>query len=61
MALAKVTSNLAENNRGLAQVYQLTLPGDQGVLIGVAMAPVDEDDKYYNDVFQMSVVEYCAS
>ena len=57
MALAKVTSNLAENNRGLAQVYQLTLPGDQGVLIGVAMAPLDEDDKYYNDVFQMSVVD----
>lgn len=57
LAQAKVTSNLAENNRGLAQVYQLTLPGDQGVLIGVAMAPLDEDDKYYNDVFQMSVVD----
>ena len=57
-AVDTVAARLADNTLGLSQVYRLELPEQDAVLFGVAMAPEGEDDKYYNDEYQMSVVDF---
>ena len=56
-ALATVAARLADNDAGLSQVYRVRLPARQGVLFGVAMQPDGDANKYYNDAYQMSVVD----
>lgn len=55
-AVSAVAAKLQSGANGLSSVYQLTLP-DGAVLFGVAMQPEAHDDRYYNDSYQMSVVD----
>ena len=55
-ALSAVAGGLADNAVGLAEVYRLNV-GD-ATLFGVSMKGPEEDDKYYDDAFQMSIVDF---
>lgn len=55
-AVAAVAAKLQMGANGLSSVYQLALPSGD-VLFGVAMQPQAHDDRYYNDSYQMSVVD----
>ena len=57
-AVAAVDAGLANNAVGLTQVYRLELPDMDAVLYGVAMKGAGDDDKYYDDTYQMSVVDF---
>lgn len=56
LAVDTVAARLREGSKGLTCVYQLALP-DGSVLFGVAMQPEADADRYYNDAYQMSVVD----
>jgi len=56
LALEAVASGLANNTVGLTEVYRLDM-GD-ATLFGVSMKGPREDDKYYDDAFQMSIVDF---
>ena len=55
-AVAAVDAGLANNAVGLTPIYRLELPDMDAVLYGVAMK--SDDDKYYDDAYQMSVVDF---
>lgn len=57
-AVAAVDAGLAGNTVGLTPVYRLELPEIDAVLYGVAMKGGAGDDKYYDDTYQMSVVDF---
>ena len=59
-AVAVVDAALAANAVGVKQIYRLELPDIGAVLYGVSMKGVSDDDKYYDDAYQMSVVDFKA-
>lgn len=59
-AVAAVDASLASNEVGVKQVYRLELPDSGGVLYGVSMKGEGDDNKYYDDAYQMSVVDFQA-
>jgi len=57
-ALAAVAAGLASNENGLGKVFRLDLTEQNAVLFGVSMAPDGDEDKYFNDAYQMSIVDF---
>ena len=57
-AIAAVDKGLANNQDGLSQVYRLAIPDSDIVVYGVAMLPDGEDNKAFNDAYQMSIVDF---
>ena len=57
-AVKAVESNLASNKHGIGKVYRIDLPGKEETVFGVSMKGVTPEDKYYDDKFQMSVVDF---
>lgn len=58
MAVETVAARLADNELGLGEVYRLELPEQGAVLFGVSMAPEGEDNRYFSDRYQMSIVDF---
>jgi len=56
-AVDAVINGLATNGIGLGEVYRIEL-GEDATMFGVSMRGIDEDAKYYDDAFQMSVVDF---
>ncbi len=57
-AVKAVEKNLASNKHGIAKVYRIDIPGKEETVFGVSMKGVTPEDKYYDDKFQMSVVDF---
>jgi uncharacterized protein (DUF302 family) len=57
-AVKAVEKHLASNKHGIAKVYRIDIPGKEETVFGVSMKGVTPDDKYYDDKFQMSVVDF---
>jgi len=57
-AIAAVEAGLAANTQGVANLYRLDLPRENASVFGVSMGPGAEDDKYRDDAFQMSIVDF---
>lgn len=56
-ALAAVEKNLKKDD-GVEPLYRIDMPGKDVTIIGVSMAAGEEGDKYMDDAFQMSVVDF---
>ena len=57
-AVAAVSAGLADASNGVTEIYRLNLDGDT-LLLGVAMSGGgDDDNKYWDDSYQMSVVDF---
>ncbi len=59
-AVAGVDAALAANAVGVKPVYRLELPDIDAVIYGVSMQAVSEDNTFYDDAYQMSVVDFKA-
>lgn len=57
-SVSAVEQGLANNDIGLGQVYKLPLAGGETVLFGVSMTGPSEKEQYYDDAFQMSIVDF---
>lgn len=57
-AVKAVEKHLASNKHGIAKVYRIDIPGKEETVFGVSMKGVTPEDKYYDDKFQMSVVDF---
>jgi hypothetical protein len=57
-ALSAVRSGLIANTVGLASLYELALPREETVLFGVSMQGPTDDDRYYDDSYQLSIVDF---
>jgi len=57
-AVKAVEKNLASNKHGIGKVYRIDIPGKEETVFGVSMKGVTPEDKYYDDKFQMSVVDF---
>ena len=53
-----VEKNLASNKAGIRQVYRIDIPGKEETIYGVSMQAPAGGDKYYDDKFQMSVIDF---
>ena len=56
-AVAAVEKNL-EKDDGVEPLYRIDMPGKDVTIIGVSMQAGPEGDKYMDDAFQMSVVDF---
>lgn len=57
-AVKAMEKNLASNKHGIGKVYRIDIPGKEETVFGVSMKGVTPEDKYYDDKFQMSVVDF---
>ncbi|HSH30918.1 MAG TPA: hypothetical protein VK971_13510 [Thiohalobacter sp.] len=56
-AVAAVEKNLGKDD-GVEPLYRIDMPGKDVVVIGVSMTAGEDGDKYMDDAFQMSVVDF---
>ena len=57
-AVAAVVKGLAAHAGGTTQVYRIDIPGSKQTLFGVAMSSKDTGNKYMDDTFIMSEIDY---
>ena len=57
-ALDAVRTGLANNTVGVSSLYEVTLDRANSALFGVSMVGEGEDDKYHDDAYQMSIVDF---
>jgi len=57
-AVAQIEKGLKASAGGVSQVYRVDIPGRDQVLFGVAMKAAATGDKYGDDAFIMSVVDF---
>lgn len=57
-AIKSVDTGLADNKYGVSKVYRVDVPGKQESLFGVAMKGATEADKYMDDRFIMSEIDF---
>jgi hypothetical protein len=57
-AVDVVEKNLAKNLGGASKVYRIDIPGTEQVLFGVGLKAPSEDEKYYDDKFIMSEIDF---
>jgi len=57
-AVAQIEKGLKASAGGVSQVYRIDIPGRDQVLFGVAMKASAKGDKYGDDAFIMSVVDF---
>ena len=57
-AVQSVDAKLTANDNGVTKVYRVDVPGKQESLFGVAMKGVTEADKYMDDRFIMSEIDF---
>jgi len=57
-AVKAVEKNLKSNKVGVRQLYRIDIPGKQETVFGVSMRAPEDGDKYMDDAFQMSVVDF---
>jgi hypothetical protein len=57
-AVKSVDTGLADNKYGVSKVYRVDVPGKQESLFGVAMKGATENDKYMDDRFIMSEIDF---
>lgn len=57
-AVQSVDAKLTANDNGVTKVYRVDIPGKQESLFGVAMKGVAEADKYMDDRFIMSEIDF---
>jgi hypothetical protein len=57
-ALNAVEKGLAANKNGVSKVYRVDVPGKQEVLFGVGMKGATEAQKYMDDKFIMSEIDF---
>ena len=57
-ALEAVRAGLSSNTAGVATLYEVALDRPDTVLFGVSMAGEGDDDKYHDDAYQMSIVDF---
>ncbi|HSH30804.1 MAG TPA: hypothetical protein VK971_12925 [Thiohalobacter sp.] len=56
-AVAAVEKNLQKDD-GVEPLYRIDMPGKDVTVIGVSMSAGEDGDKYMDDAFQMSVVDF---
>lgn len=56
--LDAVRTGLANNTVGVSSLYEVTLDRANSALFGVSMVGEGEDDKYHDDAYQMSIVDF---
>lgn len=57
-ALEAVRAGFANNTAGVATLYEMALDRADTVIFGVSMAGEGDDDKYHDDAYQMSIVDF---
>ncbi len=57
-AIKYVDTGLAENKNGVTKIYRVDVPGKQETVFGVAMKGPTEADKYMDDRFIMSEIDF---
>jgi hypothetical protein len=57
-AVKAVDAKLADNKNGVTKVYRVDVPGKQESVFGVAMKAPTEADKYMDDRFIMSEIDF---
>lgn len=57
-AVRSVDAKLSANNNGVTKVYRVDIPGKQETVFGVAMKAPTEADKYMDDRFIMSEIDF---
>lgn len=57
-AVKAVDAKLSENKNGVTKVYRVDIPGKQESVFGVAMKAPSEADKYMDDRFIMSEIDF---
>ncbi len=57
-AVQAVDHKLSDNNTGVSKVYRVDLPGKQETVFGVALKGQSEADKYMDDRFIMSEIDF---
>lgn len=57
-AVETVEKNLAANVSGISKVYRIDIPGTEQTLFGVGMKGNTEDDKYQDDKYIMSEIDF---
>lgn len=57
-AVQAVDAKLADNKNGVSKVYRVDVPGKKESVFGVAMKGATEDDKYMDDRFIMSEIDF---
>lgn len=57
-AVQAVDAKLTTNKNGVTKVYRVDVPGKQESVFGVAMKGASEDDKYMDDRFIMSEIDF---
>ena len=57
-AVAAVEKGLAAGEGGTAKVYRIDIPGTKQTLFGVAMAAGEDGNKYMDDSFIMTEIDY---
>lgn len=57
-AIKAVERNLASNKVGIRQLYRIDIPGKEETIIGVSMTSPPDGDQYYDDKFQMGIVDF---
>jgi hypothetical protein len=57
-ALQSVDAKLSANNNGVTKIYRVDVPGKQESVFGVAMKGATESDKYMDDRFIMSEIDF---
>ena len=53
-----VEKNLASNKAGIRQLYRIDIPGKEETIYGVSMQTPAGGDQYYDDKFQMGIVDF---
>ncbi len=57
-AVKSVEQNLAKNTAGVSKVYRVDVPGKKETVFGVGMKRPPKGDKYMDDEFIMSVIDF---
>ena len=57
-AVRSVDAKLSANKNGVSKVYRVDIPGKQETVFGVAMRGTADDDKYMDDRFIMSEIDF---
>jgi len=57
-AVKSVDEKLTDNKNGVSKVYRVDIPGKQETVFGVAMKGATEADKYMDDRFIMSEIDF---
>jgi hypothetical protein len=57
-AVKQVEAGLAAGKQGVTRVYRVDIPGKKEVLFGVAMKGATEKDKFIDDKFIMSEIDF---